>query len=225
MIELKEYSTEELKKILNLPTRAWKENKEEVLEYISYYFDYDVVKRGRKICYNLKEQTQSWIPYKKKNVEEQRRYYLEKTVNIIEIQPRNTGSNIARIINRNKLNKFNHKEGTISNYVRPILRKNYYSNEEDRTWCEFDEEFLIYKPLTKAQKDYLYEHFNPNQKEILDKVADYESKTITKEEVCDAIVESTKVPYKAAIKKFKEKYGFIPIRVPLWKAKAEFWEE
>ncbi len=224
MIELKEYTTEELKKVLNLPTRAWKEDKDVVLEYISLYFNYETCKRGRKICYLLKEQYQDWVPYKKKNVEKQREYYTEKTKNIIEIQPRNTGSNIARIIDRRNLNIFEHKEGTISNYIRPILHEYYYSEEEERIWCEFDEEFLVYKPLTDEQKNYLYENFNLNNKKVLDTIADYQSDTISKEEMGDVLEKTASAPYKAAIKKFMARYGFRPIRVPLWKDRSEIQE-
>lgn len=214
-----EYSTSELKKALSISKNMWEKYKDDILEYMKSFFDYEIYSKGSKVCYLLKEQYQEWIPYKRKDIEKQKAYYTEKTDQIISIQPRNTGSNIARIIDKNNLNIYNHKEGTIGNYIRPILKSKYISCKENRVWCEFNDETLVYTPLSQEQLDYLYSYFKVNDKAVFDLIADYRAGTINEEEMGFEISMMHNCPYDYAVNKFIDKYGFRPIRVPLWENK------
>lgn len=225
MIELnKEYSTLELREVLNIKKSSWDRHREEILDYMKSFFNYKQSYIGNKVIYVIFEQYQDWVPYKKRDVEKQKAYYTEKTDQIISIQPRNTGSNIARIIDKNNMNIYNHKESTIGNYVRPILNLRYYAAKESRTWCEYDKETLTYIPLDKEQLEYLYSYFKVDDKAIFDIVADYRAGTITQEELGFEIEMLNRCPYDYAVNKFMDKYGFRPIKVPLWKDKSEMEE-
>lgn len=222
MIELnKEYSTTELREVLSIKKSSWDRYREEILEYMKSFFKYKYNYVGNKVVYVLFEQYQEWIPYKRKDVEKQKAYYIEKTDQIISVQPRNTGSNIARIIDRGNMNIYYHKESTIGNYVRPILKSKYCAEKENRAWCQFDNETLTYIPLDQDQLDYLYSYFKLDEKSVFDVIADYRAGTITQEELGFEIEMMNRCPYDYAMSKFMEKYGFRPIRVPLWKNKTE----
>jgi hypothetical protein len=59
---------------------------------------------------------------RKTALKEIKAFYSEKTDDLININPWNTGANIARQIIA-KDNRYDHKEGTAANYVRPILKE------------------------------------------------------------------------------------------------------
>lgn len=137
-IELKKYNTEEFKTALKISKRAWDSRREEVLEYVGYYFDFEVVHEGSKNYYVVKEQYDDWtgIP-RKTNTKEMKEFYKEETHKIVDYQPWNTGSNVARrILERD--NKYNHAFGTAANYVRPVLREDYLVIKDEGKWMETD---------------------------------------------------------------------------------------
>ena len=76
-------------------------------------------------------------------------YYTDETDKIVERNPWNTGSNIAREI-VSKKNKYNHAEGTAANYVRPILKNNYNISLE-KEWRKPNYETFVYEVLTDEE--------------------------------------------------------------------------
>ena len=224
MIELREYSTTEIKKVLQISRSCWDRYKDDILKYMKNYFDYEIITQGNKVCYLLKEQYQEWVPYKRKDVEKQKAYYKVKTDEIIVTQPRNTGSNIARMIDKYNMNIYSHKEGTICNYIRPILREDYLAI--DRVWCQFDKTKLTYTPITEEQLEFLYSHFSSadlRTSTIIDMIGDMEAGDIDDITIAKDIITLIKKPFEAAMVGFQNKYGFRPIRVPNWeKVNSEF---
>lgn len=55
MLELKKYSTEEIKAALNISKRQWDERRVELLEYWKFFFDYEIISEGTKVFYLIKE--------------------------------------------------------------------------------------------------------------------------------------------------------------------------
>lgn len=47
MIELKTYTLEELKSILHISKRVWEERKQEVLDWMKMFFNYEITLKGR----------------------------------------------------------------------------------------------------------------------------------------------------------------------------------
>ena len=47
LIECKIYTLAELKEVLKISKRQWEERKEEVLEYMKVFFDYEITLKGR----------------------------------------------------------------------------------------------------------------------------------------------------------------------------------
>ena len=55
MIECKTYNLTEFKNVLKIPKRQWEERKEELLEYLKLFFDYEITLKGRSYCITIKE--------------------------------------------------------------------------------------------------------------------------------------------------------------------------
>lgn len=55
MIECKKYSLTELKDILKISKRAWETRKEEVLDYLKMFFNYEIEYKGRNTYFIIKE--------------------------------------------------------------------------------------------------------------------------------------------------------------------------
>lgn len=84
-IELKKYNTEEFKTALKISKRAWDSRREEVLEYIGYYFDFEVIHEGSKNYYVVKEQYDDWVGIPRKtNTKEMKEFYKEETHKIVD---------------------------------------------------------------------------------------------------------------------------------------------
>lgn len=208
MIELKEYSLTELKEVLGISKRQWEERKEELLNYLKFFFDYELKPKGRGYCFNIKEQYTEYKPLPRKTrLEEITNFYEQEVEHILIYKPRNTGSNLAREITH-KNNKYNHASGTAENYIRPFLKKNYsVSNKE---WCYIDYVNFSYEPLNEEQLKYLKEQFEKylNSNNIADTIAEQEAGYISKEKA----YEQMRSKYNTAINSFKKKYGFRPYK-------------
>lgn len=228
MIEIKEYTTTEFRKITGVTKHHWETEKDSFLNYCRQYFEFDCYKKGRAYCYNITNIIQEWKPYcGKKDMEAMLKFYKEETYRIVKAQPRNTGSNVARILEKEDNNPFNHALGTMTNYVRPSLKSQFEQDDIDKAWCELVGD--IYEPLTDEQLGYLYEDcFEEapfNKQDLLNKMGDLAAGTLSREEVGDVMISYLKSPFEACMQKFKEKYGFRPIMVPLWYEKVQFEKE
>jgi hypothetical protein len=66
MIELKSYTLAELKSVLHISKRQWEERKEELLEYMKLFFDYEISLKGRSYIFTIKEQYSDYEPLPRK---------------------------------------------------------------------------------------------------------------------------------------------------------------
>lgn len=142
-------------------------------------------------------------------------YYYEQTKVEVKEQPWNTGSNIARNIIAKDKNVYEHAEGTITNYVRPIVKEKFTSPNSETQWMKLSEDQLSYEPLTAEELDYLkilFEQKNVNNSKA--KIMSlYKSKQISKREASEQIFNLTETWFGTVMQKFKSKYGFVPITV------------
>ena len=214
MLQEIKYTTKELLEVLHITKDSWKKRRDEYLVWFFNFFNYEVTTDGRTIFYEIKEIYGEYEPMpRKKKSEEIKQYYSKETENIVKKEPWNTGSNIARDIIENNKNKYNHTEGTIANYVRPIIRNEYDITE--KKWMRLME---TYEPLTKEQEAYLQECFQTfyerNGKTSAELCADLECGLITKIEFAQYLADQTFSQYTKAMDTFKIKFGFRPIKVP-----------
>ena len=66
MIECRVYSLTEIKQVLKISKRQWEERKEEVLEHMKLFFDYEITLKGRSYCFHIKEQYSEYEPLSRK---------------------------------------------------------------------------------------------------------------------------------------------------------------
>lgn len=220
MIECKIYSLPELKSTLHISKRMWEERKEELLEYLKLFFDYELTLKGRGYSFNIKEQYAEYEPLPRKSkTKEIQEFYNHEVDNILVYKPRNTGANLAReIIDKN--NKYKHAEGTAANYIRPYLKTNFLV--EDKAWCKIDYLHYSYDKISNEELNYLKSLFTKylSSNNVADIIAEQEAGYTSKEEAYDKL----KGYYNNAINDFKEKYGFRPYKAGELRRKAEFNE-
>lgn len=208
MIECKTYTLAEFKKILSITKWQWEERKDDLLDWLKIFFNYEIVPNGRSYNFIIKEQYCEYEPLPRKSkVPEMRAFYENEADHILQYKPRNTGANIAREINTYN-NKYEHAEGTIANYIRPYLKANY--SISDKEWCYIDYEAYTYNIINAEQLKYLKEQFEKylSSSTTADIIADVEAGYLTKDEGYSNL----KRHYNDAISAFKEKYGFRPYK-------------
>lgn len=208
MIECKKYSLTELKQVLHISKRQWDSRRNELLEYLKLFFDYEISLIGRSYCFNIKEQYAEYepLPRKTKYVEVAS-FYANEVDCILKYKPRNTGANLAReIIDKN--NQWDHKEGTAANYIRPYLKKNYTIT--DKEWCAINYDTYSYDKINEEQLTYLKQQFNfyLTSENVADIISDVEAGYLSKEDVYSNL----KSNYDKAISAFKARYGFRPYK-------------
>jgi hypothetical protein len=223
MLELsKKYTLQEIKDMHGISKKIWDTRREEVLEYLKGFYDYEIIQTGRSKYFVCEEvYDENYIPMPRKNKKQEiEKFYEEKTKEIIEESPRNTGMNIARTIVYGSDNVYEHAETTACRYVRPVINENY--DRTDYQWCKFDEEAREYIPLTQEQIDFLANAYAGRREEdkqrsvdMFMKLADrVYNKEMTKKQMCAVIGKMTLTAYENAVKAFKEKFNFRPIAVP-----------
>lgn len=214
---MEEYTLQELKEKLKISKRQWEERKEEVLEYMKLFFDYDIViKDGKGYKFIIKEQYCDYEPLPRKTKSKEiSKFYEEEARHIIKYKPRNTSVNIAREIN-DMNNKYNHKLGTITNYVRPFVKENYTIDEKE--WCYVDYATNEYVQINKEQRDFLKELFQKylTEEGVVEALA-MEDAGYIDEKVAYKMIKSR---YNAVMTLFKKEYGFRPFKVGKLREKA-----
>lgn len=216
MIELKTYSLTELRKTLSISQKQWNSRKNELLEHLKTYFDYEIVKEGR--CYNfiIYEQFAEYEPLPRKNKKpEIIQFYREQVVQEVQEQPWNTGSNIARNIQHKGHNQYEHKVDTMANYIRPIIKEVYITPGTISQWMRTADDRLSYIPLTVGQLLFLHGLYQNNNmsEETAQIVADYKAHYITKREAQEALFDISEKHYTTVMSRFKNEFGFIPVHI------------
>ena len=220
-IELnKNYSTQAFRDILGVSTKIWNTRREDVLEHAATFFDYEIICEGRNKYYIIKEIFGDYepLPRKKKSIEV-KEYYKQETSKIVKQEPTNTGSNIARNIVAAS-NKYDHKEGTASVYVRSILKEGY--KVDGKVWCKRTPDGLHYEPIEEEHLQYLNECITKQFKDdkvqeyAVEMYTDYEAGLISKKDFNEAMGFMTGTAFTSAMDRFILKYHYRPVKIPVW---------
>ena len=212
------YTTQELCQLLKISRDTLKRRREEILDYVALFWDYEIITEGRTNYFVVKEEYSTLAPLPRKTkTKEMKEFYSEKTHKIIKKKPWNSGSNIAREICATD-NVFDHSEKTARDYVRPVL-KNDFEIADDKQWMRINYVSFSYEPLSDEEISYLKEMFKKyigrDAETIADIISEQRSGYLSKEEAYDKINNT----YDAAMDKFMEKYGFRPIKVAKYELK------
>lgn len=224
MLEIKQYTTKSLREALGVTIYQWNTKRQEILDYLKYYCDYEILVQGTANIYIIKEVYNQWegMPKKKKS-DEAKAYYSEKAEKVINQDKYTTGSQLARDIRKLDDFKLPHKEGTSAVYCREVLKEEY--DIVDRQWRHVDMEKELYVPLTDAQLEFLKNCFkeqfseDDNIEKKTNLINDYKNRVITQDEYKDALCSIELSAYEDAISMFIKKYGFQPRKIPGWSKK------
>lgn len=206
--------------LFKIKPNTFSARKEIYLQHLKEYYRFDM--QGKKIV--LREQLKPFETMMQKREGRKQMneaVYKDITHKIIAYKPLNSGSNIAREIDQSPMKPIaSHKEGTIVNYVRPILKSDF--QQESKKWCSVDYQTNTYIPLTEEQVRFLMELFKDKElsQDILDVTASYKSGNISKFEFREKVGAAAEKTYDKIMEMFKKKYGFRPYKVPKWREKG-----
>lgn len=202
--------------LFGVKTNTFSRNKKKYLDYLKKFFVFDVIDNKIVLRKEIKPfQTKREVRKRIKQV--QKEIYRELTHKIIAYKPLNSGSNIAREIYSNPLKPIQkHQQGTIENYVRPILREDFIV--KGKKWCKINYAENVYQPLREQEVEYLYGLFESRNvsKEIMGITAEYKAGNISRKDFVSKVSQVSEFSYDKVIDQFKKKYGFRPLKASEW---------
>ena len=156
--------------------------------------------------------------------------FEKEIVDVIERDNVQTAKNIARIIQKkDEIKEYHHTEGTVYEYTRLRVASMFgkkvgeggtHGEIIEKIWCRADLEHNCYIPMSdEAIQNFLdcYSQSKEDGKQKeLELLNDYQIGLIQKEELQEAIGEISLSNYIAARKSFHQKYGYYPIKVPVY---------
>lgn len=230
------YDTKAMQEFFGVSESSWKKQKNKLLGNFSYYYEYEVERRGRKDYYHILKQLGDYQPIPKKGdrVDET---YQSGIIQIIQEDNIQTAANVARRLREEDaaVKAFNHASGTTYEYTRVKMRNMFGTKVREggtkgmiseKIWCRLDSDNNCYVPMTEEAIQNFFEIYGKSQevrKEFeLEIFCDYQNGLLTKEAMYEAIGERNFQAYLGARDSFKEKYGYYPIKVPVYELSA--WE-
>lgn len=239
MVELevgRKYSTKELAAAIGTTYGNFRNKKNEFLKSISMAYNYDVDYEKRATFYIITEKIGDYQKPERKNARKKTDDVIKEFINeVIDEDPMQTAANINRRAwensdtNPSSIVLLGLKEGTTGEYIRINLREMYGTQKgvggtdgmiEKKVWCRLDSEYNCYIEMPQEMVEKFFACFDEVKKEQkecdMDIYADYDAGTITREEMRDRLEEVTFNVYKEGKRLFHERYGYWPIKVPLY---------
>ena len=228
------YSTKGMQEFFGVSKDTWKRKKNELLENLSYYYVYEVEYSGRNINYKIMEKLGDYQPIQKKGAKRDEAYE-NGIIQVISEDNIQTAANVARRLQKEDaaVKALNHSSGTVYEYTRTRMRNMFGTkvNEggskgmiSNKVWCRLDADNDCYVPMSEEAITKFFEIYSQSQevrKEFeLEIFCDYQNGMLTKEEMYQAIGERNFQAYLGARESFKEKYGYFPIKVPVYEVSA-----
>ena len=226
-------STKEIISFLGVSENVWKRKKEQLLQHFGNYYEYEVIYRGRNIDYHILNKIKDYEQIPKKSTKRDK-IYKESILEVIAEDNIQTAMNVSRIIKDNdSIKKYNHKDSTVYEYTRVNMRNMFgvKVNQggtngliERKVWCKLIEEYNYYAEMSDEDIAELYNLFSTakeSAKEIeLEIFCDYQNGLITKDDMYKQIGESGFRCFAEARKTFYKRYGYYPIKVPVYEISA-----
>lgn len=232
----KKYSTKALAEALGTTYKTFKNKKNEYLRSLQAAYEYEVEYVGAATYYTIIEKIGEYEKPIRKNQREKTDKVIKKFINeVIEEDPMQTAANINRRAwefadtNPSEVVLLGLKDSTTGEYIRLNLREMYGTqiNEggtdgiiEKKVWCRLEPKYNAYVEMTPEMVQKYFDCFNEIKKGQKENdvtiFADYKSGLITREEMRDKLEISTANVFKEGNSLFYSKYGYYPIRVPVY---------
>lgn len=223
MIELeRKYSTKELAKELGISYDRLRHNRANQEQHLKYFYDYEIMTKGNSIYYIFHEQYGDFIPYKEYSNLKRKKLFQDKIKETIEIDNRQTGSNIARIISvEGEIQALDLKLSTLTCYTRvnlkELVEQGYYIKTDYR-WCYLDPNKNAYVLMSDEEVKKLRGLFNFDMgiDEVENLLSDLKESGITKQEVYMRIGAEKNRRFLSGLNEYYLAYGVRPIKVPVY---------
>lgn len=227
-------TTGQMQEYLGVSINVWKRKKNELLENFSKYYEYEVEYKGRATNYKIIKKLDDYQAIQKKS-EKRDQVYEDGIISIINEDNIQTAANVARRLEKEDQDviSLNHTSGTIYEYTRVKMRNMFGTvvNEGgskgmivDKVWCRLNKEYDCYEEMTDEEIQKFFEIYNKskdaNKENELEIFSDYQNGLITKEQMYEMIGESGFICYQSARNEFKDKFGYYPIKVPVYVVSA-----
>lgn len=232
----KRYSTTELTKLMGISASTFRHKKEEYLRSLQAAYIYEVEQQGTATYYTITEKIGEYEKPLRKNQREKTDKVIKKFINeVIEEDPMQTAANINRRAwefadtNPSEIVLLGLKDSTTGEYIRLNLKEMYGTqvNEggtdgiiEKKVWCRLDYKRNAYVEMTPEMVQKYFDCFNEIKKGQTETdvaiFADYKSGLITRQEMRDRLENQTANVFKEGNSLFYSKYGYYPVRVPVY---------
>lgn len=218
------YSSQELAPELNMAYYTFRKNRAREEAHLHLFYDYDIIKQGNSINYIFREQFADFIPYREYQKVNKNALFKKNIMKTIEKDPRQTGSNIARIIIVDEeIQVLNLKLSTVTVYTRAALKDLVNQGvyiKEDYRWCYLNNATNCYVLMSDEQVKILRELFHQEDMQTTEiqenTMIERKEGNLTREEANNIIGDAKYTGFLKGLEVFSSRYGFRPIKVPVY---------
>lgn len=227
------YTMKEVAEFNGVSYATYRNKREQYEEHMKLFFEYIIEKKGRSYYYTFLEQKDDFILYKDFYSSTRSKVIRTEIKKVITKDPRQRGSNIARIIIINgETQTLGLADSTITKHtyieLKRLVSQGYYVKDDYR-WCILNHATNVYELMSEAQVEELRSYFRINHDANLDNEENilFEQKegNISKEEAYKQLGELRMSAMIDGMKKFQAKYNAWPIKVPVYIRNALVEEE
>lgn len=225
------YSTKAMRERLGVSESTWSHKRNKLLDNFKQYYDYEILYEGRSTFYHiLKQRGEYNKPLGKNDGRKRDEIYSQEITKVIKKDRVQTAKNVSRIIeNKEPIVKLNHKSGTVYENTRLRMREMFGTKVLcggtkgtilEKVWCGLDSQTNTYFPMSEASYDEFKKMMRNKRKDIeemeLELYSNYQNGLIEVDDYTNMISEIGFHSFLAAQKEFKAKYGYRPIKVPVY---------
>lgn len=223
MIELnKKYSTKDLAIALDITYDHLRKYRQEYEDHLNKFYSIKIDKKGRSLVYTFIEQLFDFIPYKEYKKMQKSNVLQKHIKDTIHYDPRQTGSNITRVIFiNNEIQALGWTFSTLETYTRDELKQlvqsGYYTKTNYR-WCYLDKERNRYELMededVKRLRSFFHTRADDDQEENI--WASQDQGDISYEEASEAVAQLRKDAFMNGRRHYLDETGYWPIKVPVY---------
>ena len=219
----KPLSAKQVREHLNISTSYWDRHKNEILEYLDLFFDYDIdAAQGTRPKYIFYRQIAEYEPFKRTSraVKLLREEYIPQILGILSNNPGYyTFKMIAEKINVNADHALSTKIKYCSKAVKEmcgnaVREGGTHGYIDSIDWCKKDKRLNQWIPLDEDELQDFFTSLDRFKVECTDEIiktcGEYVECYITSKEFETKIVYLVQDNYKSALLQFQDKHGFIP---------------
>lgn len=218
------YTMKEVAEINGVSYNGFRNKREQYEEHMKIFFNYNIEKKGRSYYYTFIEQFEEFVPYRKFYSQTRTKTIQAHIKKTIKEDPRQTGTNIARIIIVDgEIQALDLAQSTLTRYTQVELKKlveQKYYIKEDYKWCILNSKINAYELLSEGMVEELRSYFkienDANLNDEEDIFAQQQDGSISSDEAAMKIGKMRITAMINGLQRFRTKYNSWPIKVPVY---------